>query len=346
MFQPIDRKQDESKGVRGPERHSPPGVGSETRPLKYIIYGKIIVDNIRLLDGRAVRGVIGGGGPQAVFGARLWNDSVGFLSRSGTDIEEGPAQALLDLDVDLSGWMRYPDIPTLHGGMVYDEREQMVPNELYKDDPAARAEAWSRMLSQVLSLPPTYRQPRVIHLVSEYYDEPMVKTALELRAQGAMFSLEPLIDFHEWKNRDQILSLLPQVDIVTPDWPSASGIAGSKDPLKVLEYWSKLGPSLVAVRDGRRGSYAWDRQHDRFWHIPIVPVPVVDPTGAGNSYGGGLCVGWVETNDACRAGCYGSLSASYLVRRVGLPRMTSELMTEARTLLEPTIAGVHPLEVY
>jgi sugar/nucleoside kinase (ribokinase family) len=344
MFQPINRKQTALKGVPGPMRNARSGPGAEVASLEYIIYGKIIIDNIRLLGGGVERGVIGGGGPQGAFGARLWNDSVGLLSRSGTDIEPNATLALLDLDIDLGGWVRYPDIPTLHGAMVYDEHEQFVPSELYKDEPADRSEIWSRMLSQVLSLPPGYHQPKVIHLITEYCDEPMVKSALELRARGALFSLEPLIDFSEWKNREQILSLMPQVDVVTPDWPSASGIAGTDDPLRVLEYWSKLGPALVAVRSGQRGSFTWDRVHDRFWQIPTVPVPLVDPTGAGNSYGGGLCVGWAETGDALRAGCYGSVSASYLVSRVGLPRMTGDLMAEARTRLGQAIAGVRPLD--
>ena len=338
MFEPINRDVNQLIGKPGPSRLSTNGEN-----VQYLIYGKIIIDNIRLLDGTVVHGVIGGGGPQGAFGARLWNDSVGLLSRSGEDIDAGPVQSLLDLDIDLSGWLKYPSLRTLRGAMVYDEKQQIIPNELYKDDPAARAENWSRLLSQPIPLSASYQHPRVIHLISEYHDEPMVKTALELRSRGALFSLEPLIDFRAWKNRDSILSLMPQVDIVSPDWPSASGIAQSDDPRKVLEFWSKLGPAVVTVRNGPLGSYAWDRETNRYWHIPIVPVPVVDPTGAGNSYGGGACVGWIETHDGRRAGCYGAVSASYLVRRYGLPRVTAELMAEARRLLEDTLPRVAAL---
>ena len=131
-----------------------------------------------------------------------------------------------------------------------------------------------------------------------------------------------------------------EVDIVTPDWPSASGIAGSDDPLEVMKYWSKLGPSLIAVRNGRFGSYTWDREHDQFWHIPVVPVDPVDPTGAGNSYGGGLAVGWDLTKNARLAGCYGAVSAYFLVRQYSFPKMSLELQAEAQTLLEQTIDSV------
>ena len=161
----------------------------------------------------------------------------------------------------------------------------------------------------------------------------MVQDALRLREAGALFSLEPIIDHQTWHNRDQIMTLIEQVDIVSPDWPSASGIADSDDPKEVMRYWSKLGPQMVTVRHGHHGSYAWDREHDVFWHIPAVPVDVVDPTGAGNSYGAGACVGWVKSNDAKVAANYGSVSAQFLVGRVGLPKMTAELRTQAEQIL-------------
>src|SRR5262245_11704649 len=104
--------------------------------IQYVIYGKIIIDNIRLLDGTIVRGVLGGGGPQAVFGARLWNDSVGFLSRSGTDMPEEPAGALRALDVDLTGWVQYDDLPTLRGGLAYDENQRLVTTQVAEIDSA------------------------------------------------------------------------------------------------------------------------------------------------------------------------------------------------------------------
>lgn len=313
--------------------------------LNYLIYGKIIIDDIQLTDGRVARNILGGGGPQAAFGARLWSDSVGFLSRSGTDLEVEHRQTLRDLDIDLSGWQEYPDIPTTRNLLLnYDENGYMVFDDGKPLERAMDRENWFRLLAQVLPLPPHYQQPRVIHLITEFADEPMVETALHLRrAQGAIFSLEPIIDFAQWTNRDSILALLPQVDIATPDWPSASGMAGSDDPKEVLAYWSKLGPRMVAVRDGARGSYVWDRDHNEMWHVPPARVEVVDPTGAGNSYGGGLCVGWAKTQEARLAGCYGAVSAKFLVERVGLPKMSASLQTEAQSVLAETVATVKRL---
>ena len=55
-----------------------------------LVYGKIIIDNIWLRSGKLHRSALGGGGPQAAFGMRLWHDPVALLTRSGTDLDPEP----------------------------------------------------------------------------------------------------------------------------------------------------------------------------------------------------------------------------------------------------------------
>lgn len=307
---------------------------------EYLVYGKIIVDDIKLSDGRTVRNILGGGGPQAAFGARLWSNSVGLLSRSGTDLDLKHVSTLQNLGIDLSGWIQYSDIPTTRNALVeYDEDGLMNFPDGNPLENSLHREHFMRLLQQSIPLPITYQDPRVIHLITEFADEPMIQTAMHLRAQGTIFSLEPIIDFALWSNRASILGLIRCVDLATPDWPSASGIAGSIDPIEVVRHWSQLGPKMIAIRHGSRGSYVWDRDHDHVWHIPAVAVEVVDPTGAGNSYGGGLSVGWALTTDARLAGSYGAVAAKYLVERVGIPTITTELKADSQKLLERTVAA-------
>jgi cytidine kinase len=331
---------------------------------KYVIYGKIIVDDIVVkgtpgdwglatsgnwglgtehpkgLDrghGSRVRSVLGGGGPQAAFGARIWSESVGFLSRSGSDLAEAHVEVLRGLDIDLAGWRQFPDIPTPRTLMQYDEDEYLTGGLLTSRDD------WTRLLGEPLPLPPAYQRPAAIHLVTEFPDEPMVSAALDLHRQGTIVSLEPLTVSFAGLDWDRMLTLIGKVDVVTPDWPTASRQAAHDDPKRIIHYWSELGPAMIAVRHGARGSYVWSRDSDEAWHIPAVPTRVVDPTGAGNAYGGGLCVGWTATGDAPQAGCYGAISATMLVRQVGLPRMSTELRHEAERFVEQTVAATRRL---
>jgi sugar/nucleoside kinase (ribokinase family) len=306
---------------------------AELKQVDFLIYGKIIIDNIRLRDGTMVRGVLGGGGPQAAFGARLWSDSVGFLSRSGDDVDREHHDSLNGLAIDLAGWARFAGIPTPGGDLLYDGIEDALGEDGRGTRVFTPQVDWFRLLEQPLALPAHYRMPRAIHLITEFPDEPMVQEALRLRQAGALVSLEPLLDDRRWSNQEAMMALVRQVDIVSPDWPAASGVAGSDDPVRVMRYWSGLGPQLVTVRRSHHGSYAWDARHDAIWHVPAVPVDVVDPTGAGNSYSGGACVGWTLHEDARVAATCGAVSAWFLVGRTGLPQMTPALGRQATALL-------------
>jgi cytidine kinase len=306
--------------------------------VDYVIYGKIILDDIRLRGGGEVQRVLGGGGPQAVFGARVWSESVGFLTRSGVDVQPAQVEALQSLDADLSGWVQFADIPTPHNVMQYDDDEYLIGGGLITS-----RKDWFRLLDRPIPLPAAYGRPRAIHLVTEFPHEPMVETALSLQGRGAIFSLEPLAGSLETHDIGPMLNLIRRVDVVTPDWPTASTVAGSDDPNRVMAHWSTLGPAAVAIRHGARGSYVWSRESDEAWRVPAVPVEVVDPTGAGNAYGGGWCVGWTEARDARLAGCQGAVSASILVGHAGLPPMLEEVRRRARSLLEDALAGTKAL---
>jgi sugar/nucleoside kinase (ribokinase family) len=310
---------------------------SSAGPIDHVIYGKVIVDDIHLADGRLARGLLGGGGPQAACGARLWSDGVGLVTRTGADLAPAQETALRTLDVDLQGRRSFSGIPTPRTLIRYDGEEYLTGGL------TSGLEDWTRLLDQRVSLPPAYRQPRAIHLITEFPDEPMVADALDVRRRGAIVSLEPLLMSMEPEDWDRMLALVRHVDLVTPDWPAASAVAGSDDPPRVLEAWSRLGPDAVAIRHGARGAYVWGSPRDEAWHIPAVPVKVVDPTGAGNAFGGGLCVGWTDTRDILIAGGRAAVAAAILIRQVGLPAMSPALRADAAALMGPALASAQPM---
>jgi sugar/nucleoside kinase (ribokinase family) len=307
---------------------------------QFLIYGKIIIDSIRLRSGDLLRSTLGGGGPQAAFGMRLWHDSVALLTRSGTDLEPDHEQTLRQLGLDLAGWARYADLPTPRGLIEYDEHERMLDHgiQISRDD-------WFRMLGRPLALSERHRQAAGIHLITEFGREPMADTALELQRGGALLSLEPIFDDHSCPDRGALLELARQADIVTPDWPAASTLAGAADPADVLRFWAALGPRAVAIRSGPRGSYVWDDEHRQAWHIPALPVQAIDPTGAGNAYGGGWCVGWHHTHDARRAGCYGTVAAAIMVGHEGMPALDDATRQRAAELLDLALARTTRLTI-
>lgn len=294
-----------------------------------LIYGKIIVDTIRLRSGELLHNLLGGGGPQAAFGARLWHDSVALLTRSGIDLDPELEQSLRALAIDLSGWQRYDDLPTPRTLMQYDEHERLTGSGLRtsRDD-------WFRLLARPIALSEQHRQAAGIHLITEFGDEPLAATVRELRARGMLVSIEPIFDTNSCPSQTALLDFVRHADLVTPDWPAATCIAGADTPEAVLRYWAGLGPQAVAIRHGARGSYVWDGLSARAWHIPALPIVVADPTGAGNAYGGGWCAGWQRTHDARLAGCYATAAAAIMVEHIGMPELNAHTRQRAAALFE------------
>lgn len=293
--------------------------------IDYVIYGKIIIDSIKLLDGTIVHEQLGGGGPQSAFGARVWEDKVGLVTRVGTNY---PVQARNQLDsikIDTQGVTHIQDLETLHGMMFYDDNDYIdVTDDAYNKFMKDLSYKRDEMISRNIILPNDYQNAKAYHLITEFMDEDMMFQALKKKEIGAILSLEPLIDYREWSNKEQVIEFLPNVDIVSPDWPSASGFADSEDPLSVMKWWIKQGVTAVSVRNGRKGSYVWDSINDEIWHVPIVDVPRVDPTGCGNSYSGGFCVGFEKYKDAKMAGAMGTVSATFMIQLPGLAPYTAE----------------------
>jgi sugar/nucleoside kinase (ribokinase family) len=306
--------------------------------INYVVYGKIIVDDVHLPDGRAIRGKLGGGGPQAAFGARLWDESVGVLSRSGTDLQQASLNTLRGLKVDLQGWRQVADIPTPHCVMRYDGEEGLVEARL-----TTSQEDWDRLLAEELRLPDDYLGAKALHLVTEFPGEQLVRLAMDLRSSGLVLSLEPLLTAGVPNQLDGMRTLLRYVDVVTPDWAAARLLAENDDPRTVVERLSDLGPKLVAVRHGRHGSYLWDPSGRCALHVPAPSVRVADPTGAGNAYGGGLCVGWVKTGDAATAGSWATASAAVLICERRTPTMGARVRREARGMAQHVMSAIRPL---
>lgn len=302
--------------------------------IDYVIYGRIIIDKIYLKNGTVVENLLGGGSPQAAFGARVWSKSVGILVRSGTDIPNEAEKTMYSLDIDTSGWVKYPDLPTtLSIPIQYDQNDYRIVDIPAEEKVERFYRRFGEFHSRLIPLPKMYKSPKVIHFLTDLPKEPMVNIALQLKEEGALLSLEPMIDYDTSTNVKDMLELIKMGDIVTPDWPSACKIANEGTPFKVMKHWIHLlsasSPQLIAIRHGSKGSYVWDRGSDQIWQVPVLNVHGVDSTGCGNSYGGGLCVGWEKYRDPRMAAACATVSAAIIFQHIGIPPMSEKIEKNA-----------------
>lgn len=296
-----------------------------------VVYGKIIIDHIVDNLGGLTEGVLGGGGPQAAWGARLWHEDVHFLSRAGEDLEQEFRAQLAGLDVSLDGITYYAGMTTPRDALMqYDADGRSLADARTL---GVSGGSWAHLDILPQRIPDSLQHAAAFHLLLGSADDPILDTARTLRRHGAQISLEPLIDVQTWSNTDAVMNLVEDVDILCPDWPTAVKMAGTNNVESVMAWWKQAGPSVVAVRAGSRGSYVWSDDQDGIWYVPTFNVEVVDQTGAGNAYSAALCAGLTAGADAVTAACMGTVAASMAIQQVGVPAQSDLLRSQARERL-------------
>jgi ribokinase len=110
---------------------------------------------------------------------------------------------------------------------------------------------------------------------------------------------------------------------------------------EALARFSTLGSRAAAVKRGALGSCVG--AGSRTWSVPALPVPVVDPTGAGDAYCGGFVAGFLTTSSALAAAACGTVSAAHIIQGFGAfhsPAPSPDWMQSSlRALLEGRFDG-------
>jgi sugar/nucleoside kinase (ribokinase family) len=112
---------------------------------------------------------------------------------------------------------------------------------------------------------------------------------------------------------------LPLVDVFVPSLDEAARHAGSDDPRAIIAFYRRHGAAgLVGVKCGTRGSVL-SPAAGRVIDVPCVapPGPVVDTTGAGDSFLAGLVMGLARGMPVEKAARLGAATAACCVTRAG-----------------------------
>lgn len=142
---------------------------------------------------------------------------------------------------------------------------------------------------------------------------------------------------------DNTIKALEHVHIISPNHAELSELfsvvgsteSGDVDRQVIEACSSKLLASVsseraskiaVVVRSGKDGCYV-SSSSNQAW-LPAfhasTPAKVVDPTGGGNGFLGGLAIGLVRTGDVVEASKCGNVAASFMIEQVGVPVLETE----------------------
>jgi len=175
----------------------------------------------------------------------------------------------------------------------------------------------------------------------------------QVRDQCADTRLAALDSMNYWieSTRDSLLHAIAGVDMLLMNDDEVRMLTEQATLLRGARQLMELGPRVVVVKQGEYGASLFTEEG--FFSLPAYPLEtVLDPTGAGDSFAGGM-LGYLDAHgggddDAAmrRALTYGSAVASFWVEEFGCERaerLTREEIDERYEAFRrmTSVEGVH-----
>ncbi len=280
---------------------------------RVIVVGDLTLDDVVLPDGSTHMASIGGDSLYAALGARLWEPRVGVVTRRGEDFPRDRLGSLEALGICLDGVVDIPG-PTVRNWVIYEEdgRRRWV----YRTAPGRPGEVAVRPEDIPAHWLRSNPAP-VVHVAAMPIDAAEhIIDAVRATAPDAIITLDTHEDYVS-RYREQLLRLAARVNVFLPSREELADLVGYDDPRRALDELSKKATlPTVVVKMGKEGILVWHKT-DGVHSVPAVPAAIVDETGAGDSFCGGLAAGLALGLDPLEAARRGAVSAAFAVERLG-----------------------------
>jgi sugar/nucleoside kinase (ribokinase family) len=286
-------------------------------PSPVLIVGSIALDSVETPFGK-VDDAIGGAGVYASTSASLWSP-VRLVGVIGEDFPQEALDGLAARGVDLAGVTKVPGGKTFRwaGSYEYAMSEAQTHDtqlNVFGDFNPRLPEGWG--------------DTQYVFLANIL---PSVQSAVLDQLGEGSFVICDTMNFWIQSARDDLLAVLRRVDLALMNDAEVRQLTGTPNLAKAAQEILDLGPTHVVIKKGEYGAALVSREGQ--FALPCYPLPnVVDPTGAGDSFAGGL-IGYLASCDGSsdshlrRAMVVGTIMASACVEQfslAGLQALTSE----------------------
>ncbi|KZO92220.1 Ribokinase-like protein, partial [Calocera viscosa TUFC12733] len=290
--------------------------------------GMFIVDEFRFLkedgspSGRTQEPEIGGGGTYCAVGARIWlpPSQIGMIIDRGHDFSPS-FQARLDTYGPIFHYRDDPSRQTTRAANIYQGEFRGFEYLL----PRVRISPKNLVGTRLA-------RPKTLHFICS------PTRALEIIAELGELEWTPTLIYEPIPDRcipeemPQLKDVIPSLHVLSPNADEALSllsIPGPPTQASISRAASELysasptgKPGAVIIRAGELGAYVFCPPHPGRWVPPCEREgkPVVDVTGAGNAFLGGLAAGLeLSDGDVLGAALYASVTAGFTIEQNSLP---------------------------
>jgi len=285
----------------GRESVSPRAIekGSE---LSLLVVGSIALDTIRTPHG-VRENALGGSATYFCTAARFFTETrlVGVV---GMDFPPEHRRYLADVGADCSG-------------LVVAQGKTFRWSGAYEGD-MAQAKTLDVELNVFGDfepvLPDSFKDSQYVFLAN---GSPTLQRRVKDQLTGARLVVADTMNLWIETTGGELAMLMREIDGLVLNDAEARQLTGESNLAKAARAIVAAGPTFVVVKKGEHGAMLFDGKD--FFSVPAFPTDeVVDPTGAGDSFAGGMMgylarAGEVDARNLRKALVYGAVIASFAV---------------------------------
>jgi len=282
-----------------------------TRSAKSVcVVGSVAIDSVETPTGSAMN-VLGGACSYFAVAASFFAP-VNLVGVVGRDFPEAERRFLGDCGINLDG-LTEADGDTFRWHGRYHENMNM------RDTLDLRLNVFE---SFVPKLPQSYRSSEFVFLATI---QPSLQAHVLSQLEAPTYVGADTIEHWIREAPAELRGLLSQVDLFTINDTEAALLADETNVVKAARKILQMGPRHLIVKRGEYGALLFSA--DEVFAVPAFPLEeVLDPTGAGDTFAGGLfgslaADGEVTGRTIRRAIAYGTVVASFTVEDFGLGRL-------------------------
>jgi sugar/nucleoside kinase (ribokinase family)/fructoselysine-6-P-deglycase FrlB-like protein len=248
-----------------------------------LVVGNLTIDDVVLPTGVTRMGTLGGNSVHAATAVVTAGARAALAARRGDDFPPGALTALAEAGVDISGLVEIAG-PTVRNWVIYEQDGSR--RWLYRT-PGQRSEEVAPQPEDLAG--PALGLAAVVHVAAMPLGHAeRIVAQLKLLAPSALITL----DTHEtWgaSVTDRVLALARTVDLFVPSQEELAALASATEPADGIRRLAAAGVARAVVKAGAAGAYLLE--DGGITHVPAMDVRVVDTTGAGDAFCGGLAAG-------------------------------------------------------
>ena len=277
---------------------------------KILITGTVAFDEIETPHGNSGK-IIGGAGTYIGIASSLLTNNLAIVSIIGEDFPEKEIKFLNERGINTDM------IEKVTGGKTFYWKGKYHENMINRDTIITELNVLEKF-NPVLN--PEFSSSEIVLLGNLH---PAVQNAVINQSTNPnRFIIMDTMNFWMDNTLDELLSVIKKVNLVIINDEEAQQLTGEKNIFNAGEKILKMGPEKVIIKKGEHGSIYLDAQNK--YMLPAFPVEkLVDPTGAGDSFAGGIAgflatvnkIGIIEIKEAM---LYGTLTASFCVEDFGI----------------------------